>query len=479
MISNIRKILTFTFVILNCPGFTQQIWSESFLIPEKGIWGSGTGSNILKDLNGITKWTLEYNSLELANADDYAKTVSTSGGRFEVCDINGEITWRSEWIDISQFQNIRIRLNAGETGSGANTETKYIKAFFKTENTEEIIFETNGSNSGNWGSVTAEQNGINAKELQIIVKISNHYSSDKVILDDVIVFTNEKEYPTPVYNDLIINEILFNPLPDGEDFVEIYNPSDKEFSISKLFLASRDKDLQLTQIYNLAGKNYSVLPGEYLVFTKDTSKVFPFYQIKCPDCFQQIAKIPSFNNDEDHVVLLNENMEILDEFHYFENMHNPLLSDVKGVSLERISFTETTNDAKNWTSSSTESGYATPGYENSQVLNTNRNKPEITFTPDAFSPNNDGFNDEYIIDYQLEKPGYIANATIFNSSGRFVTQLLKNEILGTSGKLTWNGKDETGKMQALGVYIITLEIFNSEGNVYRFKDGIVLTDRLE
>jgi hypothetical protein len=160
-------------------------------------------------------------------------------------------------------------------------------------------------------------------------------------------------------------------------------------------------------------------------------------------------------------------------------MHHLLLAEEKGISLERISFTQNTNDIKNWHSASTTSGYGTPGYRNSQFEIKDIQTPKITFSPESFSPNSDGYNDEYQIQYELEKPGYIANISIFDSAGRFVVKLANNEILGTSGTIVWNGEDQTGKRQNLGVYVVLVEIFNTSGEVYHYKDGVVLTDVLE
>ena len=60
----------------------------------------------------------------------------------------------------------------------------------------------------------------------------------------------------------------------------------------------------------------------------------------------------SFNNDEDYVVLLNNEMQVIDEFLYDEKMHMQLLHEREGVSLERISFSAETNDRNNWYSAS-------------------------------------------------------------------------------------------------------------------------------
>jgi hypothetical protein len=71
------------------------------------------------------------------------------------------------------------------------------------------------------------------------------------------------------------------------------------------------------------------------------------------------------------------------------------------------------------------------------------------------------------------------NVTIFDAAGRFVQHLAKNEILGTNGIYTWNGEDKTGHLQNLGVYVVAVEIFDLHGNIYRYKDGVVLTGILQ
>ncbi len=311
----------------------------------------------------------------------------------------------------------------------------------------------------------------------IHVNTNTIWSCENTITKDTVsIQKNENEYVTAQSGDLFINEVLFNPFPEGADFVEIYNNSENEFLLEKLFLASRDNTGKLTQIYSLSGKNYLLPPKNYLAITKDTNEVFPFYFIECSACFQQVDKIPSFNNDDDYVVLLNENMEIIDELYYTEDLHHPLLADVNGVSLERISISKETNLSENWASASTEAGYATPGYKNSQTENANIGKPKVTFEPEAFSPNFDNYNDEYKIHIELEKPGYSGTVKIFDAKGRFLMDLIKNEILGTSEEIIWNGEDETGKRQPIGVYVVLVEIFNTHGQVYRFKDGVVLTE---
>lgn len=80
MVTLIRKILTISLLMAVNQSIAEEIWQEKFSEPEKGIWGDGNG-NLLADFSGITTWSLDYNSVEAVDADDYAKTVTTSGGR--------------------------------------------------------------------------------------------------------------------------------------------------------------------------------------------------------------------------------------------------------------------------------------------------------------------------------------------------------------------------------------------------------------
>lgn len=478
MISNIQKFLIFFCLLFSGSVQAQEIWRESFSISNKGIWGSENGT-IQSDFSEITNWTVDYANVALQNDADYAKTVSTSGGRFEVVDIAGEVTWISSSINISEYSKVDVKLTASETGSNTNSNLKYLKAFYRLNEGIETSFNANGENLGNWGSATVEQKDLTGETLQIVVRMANDYSADKVILDEIIVTAEEKPLEPISFGEILITEVLFNPVAGGSDFVEIYNNSEKEIITNRLYLASRDNDLKLTQIYPLSTSGIKLMPGNYMALTKDTTGVFPWFDIQCRECFLQMEKFPSFNNDFDYVVLLDENMEVVDELYYNEKMHHPLLAEEKGISLERISFSQKTNDTKNWHSASTTSGYGTPGYQNSQVETEDIFEPKISFTPESFSPNFDGYNDEYHIQYELEKPGYVANISIFDAAGKFVTKLVNNEILGTSGMFVWNGEDETGKRNNIGVYVILVEIFNTAGEVFQFKDGVVLTDILE
>jgi hypothetical protein len=192
-----------------------------------------------------------------------------------------------------------------------------------------------------------------------------------------------------------------------------------------------------------------------------------------------MKSIPSFPDDAGTVVLLNDSLVVFDEFSYSAKMHSPFLADENGVSLERISLGKATSDRSNWASAAASIGFASPGLPNSQAESETEIQDEITLEPKSFSPNGDGYNDQLTINFRFSKPGYIANVRIFDSVGRQVKYLIKNQSLAQEGNWVWVGDSDSGQRLNIGVYIILVEVFDRDGNVKAFKKTCTLTDRLE
>ncbi len=269
----------------------------------------------------------------------------------------------------------------------------------------------------------------------------------------------------------------FNPWPGGNDFVEILNVSAKKIDAGKLMLAGRDDDNLLKSPVSLKSAAINLLSGEYLTVTTDTGGIFPYYLTPCRECIRQVTSLPAMNNDRGTLVLLSDSGKILDEFSYNEEMHHPFLYDREGVSLERVNPALTTSAPGNWQSASSEAGFATPGYRNSQFSENPSQQNKVTFEQTAFSPDMDGYNDELFIRYSLDKPGWIATCRVFDLNGRQVFQVLNNGLMASEGTLTWNGEDETGSLLPAGPYILLLELFDTEGHRDSYRKGVVLTRR--
>lgn len=276
--------------------------------------------------------------------------------------------------------------------------------------------------------------------------------------------------------DLVINEILYNPSPMGVDFVELYNRSKKIINLRDIFIANRNSADEISNITQLSKENLLFFPGEMIVVTSDPGSVKSQYITLNPEAFLKIKSLPSFSNDKGNVIVLNHQGIKVDEVDYSEKWHFPLLHNTEGVSLERIDYNSPSLES-NFHSAAASVGFATPGYKNSQLKLVNELPGEITISPEIFSPDNDGNNDFATINYNFPSPGYVANVTIFDASGRPVRYLQKNSLTGTEGFFHWNGLGEKNNKLPQGIYIIYTEIFNKEGRVKHFKNTIVLARR--
>lgn len=286
-------------------------------------------------------------------------------------------------------------------------------------------------------------------------------------------------YYLPKPGDLLISEVLFNPFPGGVDFVEVYNHSGKKIELNEIYLGSRDNNKKIKLLYPLSSSPEILLDAQYAAFTSDPAALLISYYSACTSCIYVMERFPAYNLDEGWVVLLNKEMEIIDEFHYLESMHHPMITDVKGISLERVSFSRPSEDLLNWHSASETVGFATPGYKNSVIDIISEASEIVTFEPKFFSPNDDGINDRFMIKFSPDESGLIVNIRIYNESGLEVRRLANNLMIGVHAIVEWDGNTENHRKASLGIYIIQVELFGLQIGKKQFKSSCVITDRLE
>jgi hypothetical protein len=274
---------------------------------------------------------------------------------------------------------------------------------------------------------------------------------------------------------VVINEILFNPFSGGVDFVELYNRSSKHISLKDWTLGNVKSDG--TSTYSLiTSRSVSLPPYGYLALATDVGVLRDHYPAESERKFFEMSTFPSFPNADGGVVIRNERVQVLDRVSYSEKMHHSLLTDFKGISIERKDPNKASSDWSNWHSASSTSGYATPGYVNSQVKN-DLAEAGFTVKPEAFSPDTDGMDGYASLHYQQNFAGSLATIRIFNIGGRVVKNLVKNQLLGTSGELKWDGTDDRGIVVRTGYYFIVIDVFGVGGYQQQYKCKVVVANR--
>lgn len=281
--------------------------------------------------------------------------------------------------------------------------------------------------------------------------------------------------------DVIINEILFNQLTGGSDWIELYNKSDKLIDL-KGWKIARIVNGAVTD-HKLIASNYFLQPKDYVVIGADSGFVISNYPASVPGKFYQVA-VPTMSNDTGSVVVIYPLMGIdtveheMDRLMYSGKWHFRLIDDKKGKSLERMDPEQPTQNEKNWHTAAEAVGFATPGGENSQYYPALHNGT-VNLTSDVISPDNDGFEDVLQINYEMSAAGMLATVRIFDDRGRVIKTITKNELLGITGTITWDGIREDGQKATIGTYVMLMEAFDiNGGNEFVVKKAFVVAGKM-
>ncbi|WP_158281197.1 lamin tail domain-containing protein [Dyadobacter jejuensis] len=273
-------------------------------------------------------------------------------------------------------------------------------------------------------------------------------------------------------SDVVISELLFNPQANGVDYVELANRSGKFIDLSGWSLGNLKNGLDAN--FHLLGQESILLaPHSFIILSTDGLLVWEQYPYKGERGYVDVSAMSAYVNSAGGVVLKDRNGLVVDRFLYSEQLHDPLLSQVKGVALERVDLSRSANEMGNWRSASAQSGYGTPGYENSQ-RHTQAPTGMVTLTVEGISPNNDGVDDAMEIVFDLASAGYYGTITIFDSRGRVVRKLLPLATLGGQDRIGWDGTDDQGMLVSGGYYFINTQIWSSKGFNQQFYNKVVV-----
>jgi len=276
-------------------------------------------------------------------------------------------------------------------------------------------------------------------------------------------------------NDILTSEVLFNPKPNGVDFIEIYNNSTQPLDLKDLQVASVDSKGAIANLKSISTKSFLLNPKTYWVITSNTSNIKQNYFALNPDHFTQVSSLPAYNNDKGSLILLSSN-DVIDRLNYDAKIHHPLIQNEDGISIERVSFSVDTNEPNNFKSAAASVGFATPTYKNSQELTGSENV--VSLRSKTFSPDGDGFEDVLALDYQFAENSSLATINIYSDEGVLIKKLLKNQTIATSGNIIWDGLADSGNVAKVGIYVVVFDVFDLKGNTKRFKNTCVIATKL-
>ena len=282
---------------------------------------------------------------------------------------------------------------------------------------------------------------------------------------------------TAVCGDVVINEILFDPISPAADYVEVFNNSNKVFNISNLQIGVVKTSFPSppdTTIKNICSENRQLLPGHYALLTTKPLEIAEQYECST-DNYIEMSSFPSYPNSGATALLLFDG-EVVDFMSYSEKSHYPLLAVTKGVSLERVSPGITSDDPDNWHSSMSPL-HGTPGYQNSVFIENEDVTADVEITPSVFSPDGDGYDDVTTINLSDIGNGYTAKINIYDSRGRPVKTLVNCKNIADQSRFVWNGLDDGGNIVPIGIYVVFVEVFDIQGDIKRFRKAVVVAGK--
>lgn len=269
---------------------------------------------------------------------------------------------------------------------------------------------------------------------------------------------------------LSINELLFDPLGDGADYVEIVNVSRQAVDLSGIFLANRSAAGVLGTGKRLSTAACFLSPGGYCLLSGDTARVATDYGSPSDSLRLQIKSFPSYPNESGCVVLTDQAGLIIDEFPYTKYLHHPLVAVREGIALEKLHPRLPSADPACWTSAAADAGFGSPGRQNSQY------RPWPVFpetaencfraSSEVFYPHRLGTDSQWRLYYRFAV-GCVANVTVYDQASVPLCTLADNRLLGREGVVCWSGLDDEGRAVPFGRYLVRAQCHTAGGQVFR------------
>jgi hypothetical protein len=277
---------------------------------------------------------------------------------------------------------------------------------------------------------------------------------------------------------LRISEIMAVPRQGEAEYVEILNAGGDAIDLAGWSIGESRQAGTYAKAFVLSRKTLGVAPGASFVLTSD-STLFRRFAV-CDSHLVTVAGTGSLqlNNDADIIVLRDPLGRAVDSVAYLARWHSPVLADPIGRSLERISASLPSSDARNWGTSVAGSG-GTPGCPNSirgdHVAATSR----LVASPNPFSPDGDGHDDHTTIRFEAPRASSWMSIRIFDVRGRLVRLLANNEPCGPDGAVIWDGFDDGRRRVRIGMYIILVEVAGEDREtVTTVRGSVVVAGKL-
>ena len=249
----------------------------------------------------------------------------------------------------------------------------------------------------------------------------------------------------------------------------------KVIDLRSLMMCITDADGNITARNMASEWTRLAFADQYMVLTTDSAKCADAYEAVNPQWIVRSPSFPNLDAEESCIAIALTDGTLIDRMCYASSMHQPLLTETKGVSLDRISASTPSTDASNWISAASTAGFRTPTAPNSQHLDLGLRSDRLLSLPcRIFTPDGDGQDDELVVGYTMPGAGWTGTVRIYSPRGVSVRTVVSNGTLDTTGTLRWDGTDDGGQRMSPGTYIVLLQAFAPDGSERSDKTTCVL-----
>jgi hypothetical protein len=250
----------------------------------------------------------------------------------------------------------------------------------------------------------------------------------------------------------VINEIMHAPTGGMPEWIEIKS----NFPTSEMqhFYLIVDKDTL----------NLPFCAEEFFLVTSNSAAADTLRYYYDLNDVTILLGLPNLSNNGEELTLLDGMGNLIESFLYLPEWN----LNQSGISIERVNSSLECL-AGNWGPSV---AGATPGKENSIYVQVLPGSIKFSVQPNPFSP----YRGEHTI-FTFDLPEIISRTTlrIFDLKGRTVNKLINQQLQSSNGSIVWNGRDQSGNILPIGVYIALLEVAGVESEkVYSQKTTVVI-----
>ena len=278
--------------------------------------------------------------------------------------------------------------------------------------------------------IVSPSSGVHS--ISIILNIADDGNSE----NNIATFPLAVRY---IFGSILINEFFSRPDSTESEFVEMIPQQNVNIN-----------DWTLMDLGGTKGvfPNLDLTAFTYCLVTGDSSflDLIPVTSI----LILPQGGFPGLNNTSETIYILDHTESVIDSLQYNENW--PLMDS---RSTEKYRINDMSNEPKNWGISVGDIG-KTPGFQNSLFFSDLPSKGSVEISPDPFSPDGDGIDDELTITFSLPYLEAVIRWEIVDMAGRVIAKPYYNYQVGQNGKLTWNGHRDNGKQARIGIYVMKI-----------------------